>query len=115
MSKGEYIAFCSGGRDSVAQLIVAKQHGEPLDSVVFVEVMFDEKTSGEHPLYRDFVFGKLKSFVESELQVPFVALRSDRTYMDFFTHVLCRGSGKGKTHGCKDSPTHGGGSIKRTR
>lgn len=95
----ENVAFCSGGKDSVATVIAAKQYGEPLDAVVFCEVMFDKDTSGEHPLHRDFVFEKLKPFVEQEIGVPFIVLHSDKTYMDFFCHINTKGVGKGKMHG----------------
>ncbi len=33
------VLFCSGGKDSVASLILAKIHNEPVDAVVFVEDM----------------------------------------------------------------------------
>lgn len=95
----ENIAFCSGGKDSVATLIVAKEKGEPLDGVAFAEVMFDKETSGEHPLHREFVYNTLRPFVEKELQVPFYILRSDVTYTDYFTHTITRGENKGKIAG----------------
>ena len=95
----ENVAFCSGGKDSVATVIVAKQRGQPLDAVVFCEVMFDKDTSGEHPLHRDFVFEKLKPFVEQEIGVPFIVLHSDKTYVDFFRHIITKGAGKGMMHG----------------
>ena len=47
MSRPKYIASCSGGKDSVATLLLAAQHNEPLDEAVFSEVMFDKDTSGE--------------------------------------------------------------------
>lgn len=95
----KYIASCSGGKDSVATLIIAKTKGEPLDEVVYCEVMFDNKTSGEVPEHRDFIYGTLKPWVERELQVPFTILRSNKTYVDCFNHKICRGDHTGKTHG----------------
>lgn len=95
----ENVVFCSGGKDSVATLIAAKQHGEPLDAAVFCEVMFDKDASGEHPLHRDFVFGTLKPFVEQQIGVPFIVLRSSITYMDNFHHIVTSGSRKGCTLG----------------
>ena len=79
MQCDKYIASCSGGKDSVATLILVKRHGEPLDEVVYCEVMFDKETSGEHPEHRDFVYQKVKPFVEDVLGVPFTILRSDKT------------------------------------
>lgn len=95
----KYIASCSGGKDSVATLILAHEHNEPLDEVVYCEVMFDKETSGEFPEHREFIFQKLKPFVEEVLQVPFVVLRSQKTYLDVFNHVVCRGPRAGSNAG----------------
>ena len=95
----KYIASCSGGKDSVATLILAKEHGEPLDEVVYSEVMFDKDTSGELPEHRDFVYNRLKPFVENVLNVPFIILHSITTYVDFFTHTITRGENTGKIRG----------------
>ena len=57
MIRPKYVASCSGGKDSVATLLLAAQHNEPLDEAVFSEVMFDKDTSGEVPEHRDFIYG----------------------------------------------------------
>ena len=95
----KHIAFCSGGKDSVATLILSKEHNEPLDAVVFVEVMFDKNTSGEHPLHLNFISNKLAPFIEQELKVPFIILRSDKTYVDYFFHLAVKGKHIGKPLG----------------
>lgn len=95
----KHIASVSGGKDSVATLIVAKEHGEPLDEVVYSEVMFDKETSGEMPEHIDFINNRLKPFVEDVLRVPFVHLKSEITYVDFFTHIVSRGANNGMIAG----------------
>ena len=35
-----YLASCSFGKDSLAAILLAKKHGEPLDEAVYCEVMF---------------------------------------------------------------------------
>lgn len=95
----KYIAMCSGGKDSVGTLLVAKEHNEPLDQVVYIEVMYDQEISGETPEHRDFVYNKLKPFVEKELGVPFTIVHSDKTYLDVFSHKMCRGKCVGMTRG----------------
>ena len=92
----KYIASCSGGKDSVATLLLAKIHNEPLDEVVYCEVMFDKNTSGEHPKHRDFIYNKLKPFVELEIGVPFKIVRSEKTYEDVFYTKVSRGKNEGK-------------------
>ena len=41
-----HIASCSFGKDSLATILLALEHGEPLDEAVYCEVMFDKRTSG---------------------------------------------------------------------
>ena len=88
MTRPKYVASCSGGKDSVATLLLAAQHKEPLDEAVFSEVMFDKDTSGEIPEHRDFIYDRLKPFCEKELGVKFTILHADKTYDDVFHHVI---------------------------
>ena len=92
----KYIAACSGGKDSVATLILAKIHGEPLDLVVYAEIMWNRTLSAEHPEHRDFVYNRLKPWVEQELGVPFVIVHGDRTVEELFHTEVVRGPHKGK-------------------
>lgn len=61
----KYIASCSFGKDSIATIILAHIHNDPLDEIVFAEVMFDETLSGENPLHRDFIYNKAIPIFES--------------------------------------------------
>ena len=91
MTRPRYIASCSGGKDSVATILLAAEKNEPLDEVIYSEVMFDQEISGEVPEHRDFIHQKLKRFVENELGCKFTVLRSDKTYDDVFHHIITRG------------------------
>ena len=99
MSRPKYVASCSGGKDSVATLLLAAQHNEPLDEAVFSEVMFDKNTSGEVPEHRDFIYDRLKPFCEKELGIKFTILHADKTYDEVFHHVITRGPHKGEVRG----------------
>ena len=48
----KYIASWSGGKDSTASIILAHEHNEPLDLIIFSEVMFNENISGEQQIGR---------------------------------------------------------------
>lgn len=85
----KYIASCSGGKDSVATVILAHEYNEPLDEIIFVEVMFDDKTSGEFPEHIDFIKNKLKPTFES-WGYKFTILHSDENYLDSFFHKVTR-------------------------
>lgn len=80
----KYIASWSGGKDSTASIILAHENGEPLDMIIFAEVMFDENISGELPEHIEFVHKAAKVF--ESWGYPVHILRSDRTYMDCFNH-----------------------------
>ena len=94
MAGTKYIASCSFGKDSLATILLALEHGEPLDEAVYCEVMFDEDISGEVPEHRDFIYNaaipKLK-----EMGVRIIVLRSQKTYVELFTGRVTRGPRKG--------------------
>ena len=52
----KYVASCSFGKDSLASVILAHEHGEPLDEIIYCEVMFSKEISGEVPEHRDFIY-----------------------------------------------------------
>ena len=83
MSDTKYIASFSGGKDSTATVILAHEHGEPLDLIIFSEVMFDENISGELPEHIDFIKNKAFPLFES-WGYPVHILRSDKTYLEHF-------------------------------
>lgn len=53
-----YIASCSFGKDSIATILLALEHNEPLDRAVFAEVMFDTERniSGEIPEHIEWIY-----------------------------------------------------------
>lgn len=85
----KYICSWSGGKDSTATIILAHENNEPLDIIVFAEVMYDKKVSGENPEHIDFVKNKAKELFES-WGYKVVILRSNKTYMDLFNRVIKR-------------------------
>lgn len=94
----KYIASWSGGKDSTASIILAHEHNEPLDLIIFSEVMFDKNISGELPEHIDFIKNKCIPLFKSwgyETKI----LHSDKTYMDTFNHVIKRGPRTGKKAG----------------
>lgn len=54
----KYLASCSFGKDSIATVLLALMHGEPLDGVIFSEVMFDiqRNISGEIPEHIEWIY-----------------------------------------------------------
>lgn len=95
-----YIASWSGGKDSTASIILAHEYGEPLDLMLFSEVMFDSETSGELPEHIDFVKNTALPIFESWGYTVKV-LHAELTYVDYFFGETTRGKrvGSGLRHG----------------
>lgn len=94
----KYIASCSFGKDSLATILLAIEHDEPLDEAVYCEVMFDKEISGEIPEHIDFIHNKAIPYLEQH-GIKTVVLRSDWTYMDHFHFAITRGARKGLLRG----------------
>lgn len=94
VSKPSHIASCSFGKDSLAAILLAKLHGEPLDEAIYCEVMFDRNISGEVPEHREFIYTTAIPALE-RMGVKVTVLRSMKTYVDLFTGKITRGPKKG--------------------
>lgn len=85
----KYICSWSGGKDSTASIILAHLNNEPLDIILFSEVMYDKEKniSGENPRHIDFIRNKAKPLFESwgyEVRI----LRAERDYLDCFNRII---------------------------
>lgn len=95
-----YVASCSFGKDSLATVLLAIENNEPLDRVVYSEVMFDKHRgiSGENPEHiewiRDTAIPRLESY---GLRVDVV--RDDKDYMELFHKVRQSGDYRGCYYG----------------
>ena len=85
----KYIASFSGGKDSAATIILAHLHNEPLDEIIFSEVMFDENTSGEYPAQMDFIKNTCAPLFE-KWGYKFTILHSDKNFLDMYNHIVTR-------------------------
>lgn len=86
----EHIVSWSGGADSTATIILAKEKGISIDYILFSEVMFDEKTSCELPEHISFVKDiAIPKFMEWGFRTEI--LHHDKTYMDYFNQIRERG------------------------
>jgi hypothetical protein len=95
----KYIACCSFGKDSLAQIIVAKEHGEPIDAVIYSEVMFTDTISGEFPEHRDFIYNVAIPKLRELYGLETIVLRSSQTMWNDFHTVRVRGATEGLLRG----------------
>lgn len=93
--RARYIVGCSFGKDSLATVITAVEHGEPLDEAVYCEVMFDEHISGEVPEHRDFIYEVGIPALKS-MGIKTTIIRGKRTYVSSFTRVIEKGPHAGQ-------------------
>ena len=91
----KYIASCSFGKDSLATVILVKEHGEPLDEIVYCEVMFDDHISGEIPEHRRFIYDVAVPKLDG-WGIKTVVLRSKNTYVSSFKREIKSGKNAGK-------------------
>lgn len=77
-----------------------------MDTILFSEVMFDAKTSGENPLHMRFIHDVCIPLFES-WGYKVIILHSDKTYLDVFYHVITKPrkypEHQGKRYGFCDS------------
>lgn len=91
-----YVASCSFGKDSIATVILAKIHNEPLDEVVYCEVMFDEYTSAEVPEHAAFIHDiAIPTFESWGIKVT-VLRAENKNFVERFNHVVGKGPHTGK-------------------
>lgn len=96
----KYIASCSFGKDSIATILLAIEHNEPLDYALFSEVIFDHKRniSGEIPEHIEWIYNTAIPTLE-RLGVPTKVVKSEKDYMYFFSNTVGGGKYKGSLYG----------------
>ena len=85
----KHILTCSFGKDSIATALLALQHGEPLDELVYSEVMFSDTVSGELPEHKRFIYETAIPYFEKR-GIPTKILRGQKTYLDCFYRIVSR-------------------------
>lgn len=90
----KHAASCSFGKDSMATILLALRYGEPLDEVVYCEVMFDQNISGEVPEHREFIYHTAIPWLQKN-GIPVRILHSKKTYVSLFTGPITRGPKQG--------------------
>ena len=91
----KHIICSSFGKDSNATSLLALQHGEPLDEIIYTEVMFSKEISGELPEHTQFIYETAIPYFEKR-GIPTRVLHAEKTYLDCFYHVVSRGNAQGK-------------------
>lgn len=80
----KHIICSSFGKDSNATALLALQHGEPLDEIIYTEVMFSKEISGELPEHARFIYETAIPYFEKR-GIPTRVLHAEKTYLVAFT------------------------------
>jgi 3'-phosphoadenosine 5'-phosphosulfate sulfotransferase (PAPS reductase)/FAD synthetase len=85
----KYICSWSGGKDSTASIILAHENKEPLDTIIFSEVLYDKEKniSGENPAHMDFVKNKAIPLFKS-WGYEVLIVQGERDYLDVFHRII---------------------------
>lgn len=99
-----HIASCSFGKDSIATILLALENNEPLDRVVFSEVMFDHSRniSGEIPEHIEWVYSTAIPRLE-EMGCKVDVVKSKWDYVTLCKTILTKGKNKGRMYGLQNS------------
>ena len=111
-----HIASCSFGKDSLATILLALEHNEPLDRVVFAEVMFDHEKgiSGEIPEHIEWIYNvAIPKLAEMGVKVDVVRAKKD--YVSLCSTILKKGKNQGKSYGVQSGrPCYANSELKIT-
>lgn len=94
-----HIASCSFGKDSIATILLALENNEPLDRVVFSEVMFDHSRniSGESPEHIEWVYSTAIPKLE-HMGVKVDVVKAKKDYVGLCKTILKRGKNAGRMY-----------------
>lgn len=95
-----HLAFCSFGKDSMATIILAMEHHEPLDAVVTVREYYDRKRGIqlEHPIHTEWVKKRAIPWIESH-GVPVLEIEDKEDFLSLFHRTIIRGQYAGMHRG----------------
>lgn len=96
----KYFVSCSFGKDSIATALLALEKGEPVDGIIFCEVMYDHSRniSGEVPEHINWIREVAIPRLE-EMGLKTTIVRGPKDYLHYFYGPITRGRNAGKLHG----------------
>lgn len=83
----------------MAQIIVAKYYGEPINEIMYAEVMFTDEIGGEFPEHRNFIYNTAIPKLYDIFGLKTVILHGKRTMWEDFYTIRVRGENAGKLRG----------------
>ena len=94
----KYIASVSFGKDSLAMLIEVIKRKLPLDYVIFCDIKFNDKISGEHPLMSEWI-PKAEKLLKDKFGIEVIHLTAKKNFTEQFYTVKQKGNHIGDLYG----------------
>ena len=82
----KYILSLSFGKDSMALLIEVLKRKLPLDYVIFCDIKFNDKISGEHPLMAEWI-SKAEQILKDKFGIDVIHLTAKKNFTEQFYTV----------------------------
>ena len=95
----KHIIGLSGGKDSMASVILAHTLKRPVTELVYCRVMFDENISAEVPEHERFLHEVAFPKIRKDFGYKIVIVRDERNYVELFNSPVTRGKHKGLLRG----------------
>lgn len=85
----KYFVSCSFGKDSIATALLALEKGEPIDGLIFCEVMYDHSRniSGEIPEHINWIRKTAIPRLE-EMGLKTTIVKGSKDYLYFFKNAV---------------------------
>lgn len=97
--KRKIVASCSFGKDSLAAIIAAEEHGQHIDEAIYCKIMFNETISAELPEHEEFIYTKAIPLLENRYGIKTITVHPERTYCDQFYAKYKKGKKIGQIYG----------------
>lgn len=94
----KYIASISFGKDSLAMLIEIIRRKMPLDYVIFCDIKFNDKISGEHPLMAEWI-PKAEKILKEKFNIDVIHLTANKNFTQQFYTKKNKGNHIGDNYG----------------
>lgn len=94
----KHIAFVSFGKDSLAQLILIKKLGLPLDEAVYVDIRYTKEISGEMPAMANWI-PTAEKIIKDKLGITIKHISAQTTFKEYFYRKKEKGQHVGDIYG----------------
>lgn len=94
----KYVLSLSFGKDSMALLIEVLKRKFPLDYVIFCDIKFSNKISGEHPLMAEWI-PQAEKLLKDKFNIEVLHLTAKKNFTEQFYTVKQKGNHIGRRYG----------------